>query len=146
MRRWLAAAFLVLLVSSVQAQVSSVGLWNFDEGSGLAAMDSSGEAGHGNISGATWIDGAQGPHALRFDGNDGVYMGNPSSLEPATLSVGMCVRSSVHQGYKLLLSEGLHGCDCASYALVNDQQDEVYFHTCTGTVAPFSSKISSAKI
>ncbi len=147
MRQWLAVAVLVLLATSIQAQVSAVGFWNFDEGSGLLAADSSGEANDGSISGATWIGGAQGPHALRFAGNDGVYMGDRVSLEPATLSVGMCVRSSLpSQGYKLLLSEGLQGCDCASYALVNDQQDNVYFYTCTGTVAFFTAFITSAEV
>ena len=147
MRGWLVAAALVLLTTSAQSQVTSVGFWNFDEGSGIAAMDSSGEANHGNIYGATWIDGAQGPHALRFNVNAGVSMGNPSSLEPATLSVGMCVRSSVHQGYKALLSEGFQACgSCASYALIKDQSDDVYFYTCNGTEAYFTSKIPSADI
>ena len=147
MRGWLVAAALVLLTTSAQSQVTSVGFWNFDEGSGAVAADSSGEANHGNISGATWIGGAQGPHALRFDGDDGVYMGNPESLEPATLSVGMCVRSSTAQPYKVLLSEGFQACgSCASYALVKDQQGDVYFYTCSNPTAFFTSKISSADV
>ena len=64
MRQWLAAAVLVLLATSIQAQVTAVGFWNFDEDSGLVAADSSGEANDGSISGATWIGGAQGPYAL----------------------------------------------------------------------------------
>ena len=146
MRGWLVAAVLVLLTTSAQSQVTSVGFWNFDEGSGTVAADSSGEANHGNVSGATWIGGAQGPHALGFDVNAGVYMGNRSSLEPTTLSVGMCVRSSTHQTYKLLLSEGLHGCACASYALVKDGQGSVYFYTCNDTEAYFTTKILSAEV
>jgi hypothetical protein len=146
MKGWLVAAVLVLFATSAQPQVTSVGFWNFDEGSGLQATDSSGEANHGNVSGATWIDGAQGPHALRFGGNDGVYMGDPSTLEPTTLSVGMCVRSSTPQPYKLLLSEGLHGCTCASYALILGHNEEVYFYTCDNTQAFFTATIPGADV
>lgn len=136
MKRWLVVAVLVLLATSVQAEVSSVGFWNFDEGSGVTAEDSSGEANHGTVNGATWIAGALGPHALRFDGDDGVAVGDRTSLEPTTLTVSLCLRSpTLPPHYSILLSEGLEGCDCASYAIVKDVQGNIAFYTCTGTSA-----------
>ena len=44
MRGWLVVAVLVLFTTSAQSQVTVVGFWNFDEGSGVQATDSSGEA------------------------------------------------------------------------------------------------------
>ncbi len=148
MRRWLVAALLVLQAPSVQAEVSSVGFWNFDEGSGLVAADSSGEANDGSIDGATWIGGGQGPHALRFDGNDLVYMGDRKSLEPTTLTVGMCVRSPIPpQGaYTIIVSEGLHGCDCVSYAWFADAQGNLAFYTCSGIAANISPALPQAEV
>lgn len=148
MRRWLVAAVLVLLATSVQAQVSPVGLWSFDEGTGLVAADSSGEANDGSITGATWIGGAQGPHALRFDGNDTVYMGDRESLEPTTLTVAMCIRSAVPPpgAYTILVSEGLEGCACASYAWYVEAQNNLAFYTCSGTEAYATPLIPSADV
>lgn len=139
MRRWLVATVLVLLATSVQSQVSAVGVWSFDEGSGVVAADSSGEDNHGSVDGAIWIAGALGPHALRFSGADIVEMGNQPSLEPTTLSVGACVRSPTGPGrWTYILSEGLEGCICASYALWTDVLGNLGFYTCTGSVASMS--------
>ncbi len=49
-----------------------VGWWNFNEGSGTTARDISGYDNHGNIVGATYVDGVPGTGgtALEFDGVD----------------------------------------------------------------------------
>jgi len=62
------------------ADVSVVGLWHFDEGSGIVAVDLSGNENHGTINGATWTTGKIGS-ALNFDGvDDYVDCGQGASL------------------------------------------------------------------
>ena len=146
MKRWLAAVAILVLASPLQATGVLVGYWNFDEGFGDVASDSSGEAYHGTVDGATWILGGYGPHALRFDGGDGVDMGNRALLEPATMTVAACLRTSSLQGtHTYIVSEGLNGCSCSSYA-VYGWAGNLYFYTCTGSVASLSAPILSADV
>lgn len=142
MRQLTIAAVLVVLATSVQAQPTLVGYWNLDEGSGLVANDSAGQAYHGNISGATWTQGGLGPHALAFAGNDIVEMGDRANLEPATMTVSACLRSSAPQGtYTYIVSEGLQDpCVCASYALWV-WGGQLSFYTCTGSTTARSAPI-----
>ena len=58
-----------------------VGYWNFDEGTGTTAGDSSGNGNTGTlVNGPTWTTGKVGSGALQFDGvNDYVNMGDPVS-------------------------------------------------------------------
>jgi len=59
-----------------------VGYWNFDQGSGTTASDSSGYNNHGTIYGASWTSGKVGG-ALSFDGlDDYVDCGNSETLDP----------------------------------------------------------------
>lgn len=134
-RPWAALVTIFLSASLVNAAGNLVGYWRFDEGSGLAAEDSSGNALHGTVEGATWIDGAFGPAALSFEGTDVVDMGDRSSLELPTLSVGMCVRSSAFQNvFAYFLSEGQGaGCGCPSYALWTGDGRGIQFYTCNGS-------------
>ena len=66
-----------------------VGFWNFNEGSGNIANDSSGFGNHGTIENATWTTGISGS-ALHFNGDDAyVNCGNDETLQiPGTISVG----------------------------------------------------------
>jgi hypothetical protein len=48
---------------------SLAGYWNFDEGSGIIAHDSSGNGNNGTINGAIWAQGKYGP-ALEFNGSN----------------------------------------------------------------------------
>jgi hypothetical protein len=58
-----------------------VGYWNFDEGTGTIAHDSSGNNNDGTIYGATWTSGKYG-NALQFDGiDDYVFIENSPSLQ-----------------------------------------------------------------
>jgi len=60
-----------------------VSYWKFNEGNGTIANDSI-DTNHGNISGATWVDGISGS-ALSFDGTDDyVDCGNNSNLDITT--------------------------------------------------------------
>jgi len=59
-----------------------VGFWNFDQGSGAIAYDSSGSNNQGTIYGASWTTGRING-ALTFDGlNDYVDCGNNEALDP----------------------------------------------------------------
>lgn len=59
--------------------------YNFDEGSGVIATDSSGNGNNGAINGAIWTTGISGS-ALSFDGiDDFVDLGNPSNLQSSTV-------------------------------------------------------------
>lgn len=62
-----------------------VGYWNFDEGSGTVAHDTSGFGNDGTIYGnPTWTTGISG-NAISFDGiNDWIDCGNDASLNPST--------------------------------------------------------------
>lgn len=141
MRQWLIVVVLMLLATSVSAAAISVGLWNFDAGTGLVASDSSGQAYHGSINGATWTQGGLGPHALEFSGNDIVEMGDRANLEPGTMTLSACLRSPYSQGaYTYIVSEGLEGCVCASYAFYASGSS-VYFYTCTGAAVSLSSPV-----
>ena len=46
------------------------GYWNFNEGAGTAAADTSGNGNNGTITGATWTTAGKNDGALYFDGND----------------------------------------------------------------------------
>ncbi|CAG1009368.1 Protein RhsD [Anaerolineales bacterium] len=59
---------------------SSAGYWNFDEGAGTTAGDSSGNGNHGAVSGASWTTGKFNS-GLNFDGsNDRVQIPDSASL------------------------------------------------------------------
>ena len=67
---------------SASAQAGLVGYWNFNDGSGSVARDSSGNGNDGAISGATWSAGKFG-NGLAFDGNaDSVKLPPHSSQRP----------------------------------------------------------------
>jgi hypothetical protein len=67
-----------------------VGYWNFDEGTGTIAHDSSGNNNDGTIYGATWTSGKYG-NALQFDGIDDYVLCGSNSLptgnDPRTVSL-----------------------------------------------------------
>ncbi|RCV62732.1 glucanases superfamily protein [Methanophagales archaeon] len=60
-----------------------VGYWNFNEGSGNIAYDSSGSGNDGTIHGATFVSGISG-HALSFDGK-GNYVSVPVDINPTVM-------------------------------------------------------------
>ena len=71
-----------LIINNVRADLTDglAGYWNFNEGSGTVAHDSSGNGNDGTIYDATWTTGIS-DNALDFDGiNDYVNCGNSNSL------------------------------------------------------------------
>ena len=84
----LLSGMLALVPATAQASSDDglVAEWHFDEGSGSAVADSSGNGNDGTIYGATWVDGKYGK-ALHFDGvNDYLDCGNDNSLKMGTNS------------------------------------------------------------
>lgn len=72
---------LAFLWLASQAQASLIGQWTFNEGSGITALDLSGNGNPGAITGATYVPANDPPggYALSFDGSgDEVYMGAPA--------------------------------------------------------------------
>lgn len=61
-----------------------IGYWNFDEGYGTTAYDSTGYKNDGTITGATWVKNGKKGGALSFDGTNDNYIdcGNDISLKP----------------------------------------------------------------
>jgi len=77
-----------------------IAYWNFDEGSGTIAGDSSGNKNNGNIvNNPTWVKGIKG-NALSFDGNDDyVDVGNPNTLQlTKDLSIGAWIKTNSLSG------------------------------------------------
>jgi len=72
--------------AAVASDTSLVGYWQFDEGSGTTATDSSGNGNNGTINGATWVDGKLGK-ALSFDGIDDYVLASPISLPKFTITL-----------------------------------------------------------
>lgn len=93
-RSYLSLLFLFLIsyslfpfVTSAAAPTSGlIGYWNFDQGSGTTATDSSGSGNNGTLTnGPTWTTGKVGSGAISFDGtNDNVSLGRMSSTESAS--------------------------------------------------------------
>jgi len=77
-----------------------VGYWKFDEGTGMIALDSSGNGKDGTIYGATW-EGGKINYALRFDGvDDYVSISTLYSSSPTSLTVTAWIKSPFnHAGY-----------------------------------------------
>jgi hypothetical protein len=81
----------------IDPQPGLVGWWQFDEGSGLTAGDSSGKGNNGTVYNATWVAGKY-EQALSFDGaSSNVVVANSDSLKFGTgnLSFSAWVKPSV---------------------------------------------------
>jgi hypothetical protein len=141
-------AYLILVVAmlftmglasaSASADSSVVGLWHFDEGSGLVAGDSSGLGNNGTLSGGvTWLPGVNGS-ALSFDGVTGsVDVPDSSSLEPGQITVQAWVRRSGSPGdFKYIVDKGYSGCIAGSYGLYSGPTGGAVFYV---SVPGFSS-------
>jgi hypothetical protein len=86
-----------------------VGYWNFDEGTGTIAHDSSGNNNDGTIYGATWTSGKYG-NALQFDGiDDYVEVFDSASLDNVVdaVTISMWVKPNRISGWEQwLVSKG----------------------------------------
>ena len=106
MRQTVAVALMLLLSAScVPAQEEGlVAHYTFDEGSGAALKDVSGNGHDGQITGATYVESPRG-HALQFDGvDDYVYLGEASMLNlTGDLTIEVWLRATDISGRNRLI-------------------------------------------
>lgn len=122
--------------SSAMADSGPVGQWNFSEGSGTVATDSSGNGDNGTIlGGAQWVPGRNGGSALAFNGTTSVVQvpSNPV-LEPASaITVAAWVESAGSPGhYRYIVAKGESGCHSASYGLYTGSSGGLSFYVYDG--------------
>lgn len=112
------------------ANVLPVGTWDFNEGSGTVAHDSSLHGNTGTVEpGATWTQGRF-AGALSFDGNtSAVDVPDNSLLDPPTVTVSAWVQSSTDPGRdKYILAKGANSCSAASYGLYTGEGSGLEFY------------------
>ena len=114
----LLSAPLMVITPELTEESDLLGYWRFDEGSGTAALDASGNDLLGSVIGVTWVTGLE-ELALNFDGiNDYVLLQKESALdnlEAITMTAWIYPRVDSHwhildkgDGDKRLYAEGLH--------------------------------------
>jgi hypothetical protein len=90
-----------------------VGLWHFDEGNGVIAVDSSGNGNNGTlVNGPIWIDGKLGK-ALRFDGIDD-YVDLPIMNDTSAYTLEMWIYADALGGFLFANDAGATGKSSAS--------------------------------
>jgi hypothetical protein len=99
--------------------------WNFDEGAGTTAADSSG-ANHGIlINGPAWTSGKSGG-ALAFDGvDDYVAVASAEALKPGEVTVEAWINVNTHKNYNAVLVKGDDARE--SYELMGNALGEYWF-------------------
>ena len=88
-------------IQSYAQPTNLVGYWNFDEGVGTTANDSSGHDNDGSVSGVTWTTSGKFNGALTFDGtNDSVQVPNSTSIASITnrITIAAWVYPDKHNG------------------------------------------------
>ena len=96
-----------------------VAAYNFDEGTGTTAADSSGNGLTGDISGAVWAAGRNG-NALAFDGaNDWVTVNDANALDLTRVTISAWVRPSAHTPWTTVVLKETSG-DLAYALYAND--------------------------
>jgi hypothetical protein len=108
--------FMVAMVSTETFATSLIGYWNFEEGSGATALDSSGNALNGAISNAVHTAGRVGNYALDFNGsNSFVEVAYSPLLNPDSVSIALWFKPrSGQQVYADILDKG-HGLGTDPY-------------------------------
>jgi hypothetical protein len=141
------AAVVGLFPASASAATNLGAFWHLDESGGVVAADSSGNANHGTISGATHIPGRFG-NALRFaDVADQVLIAHSPTLEPAAVTVEAWVRAPMSPGLaRYIVEQGAQTCQAASYGLYTGEFGGLAFYVSTaqGSTYTVSPAVSAA--
>lgn len=138
-KKLFSAVILVTLLASVLPSLpvmaspgpSLVGSWNFDEGAGSTAGDSSGYGNHGTLLPSN--EGKFGG-ALSFDGvNDYVMVADSPTLEPTMITVELWVQATSSHAYEYILTKFLPptATDRASYAFYTGSSGGLRFYVGT---------------
>jgi len=135
----------MFILAYTPAEAATVGLWAFDEGSGVSAYDLSGYNNTGTlVNGPVWTTGKYGS-ALQFDGkNDyvGVTTGVGSSLNLSNaVTVEAWVKSQTAGAYDYVIAKYYDGGK-ASYALDTDSSKARFYVTTGGTYHQLTSNIN----
>jgi hypothetical protein len=130
----LASAIVLAAAGPAAANVLPVGAWDFNEGSGAVAHDTS-LINHDNGAvqgGAQWTHGRFWD-ALSFDGNAAaVDVPSANALQPAKVTVSAWVNDSSSPGdFKYIVGKGSNDCSAASYALYTGANGGLEFYTST---------------
>jgi Concanavalin A-like lectin/glucanases superfamily len=132
-----------------------LGHWAFDEGSGQAAADSSGNASHGHLGATTgsdsadpdWIAGHDAGSALAFGGGQYVTVPDSATLEPVHVAVDAWVRRDGSPGnWRYVLSKGSLGCDRSAYGLYSGWHGGMAFYVSSDTQYVLSPEVSAARV
>jgi len=126
-----------------------VGSWHFDEGSGAAVYDSSGNGNNGTIYGASWIDGKFG-RALSFDGVDDYVEINEvdNTLTPGTsnYSIELWFKlSSESTGHRGLVSKGVFQGNGAYTTYIYDSDFAKWYSDGTNTVSGVTGNLNDGQ-
>ncbi|MCL5282655.1 MAG: LamG domain-containing protein [Planctomycetes bacterium] len=112
----LAVAVLLLGAGAGQALAADdpylVGWWQFDEGSGTVAKDSSGHNNNGTLNGGPqWVSGYSGG-ALKFDGTDDYLdCGNDASLDLTAWTISFWLNCAQNKDYNAFVVKGLDAAE-----------------------------------
>ncbi|MFH1904736.1 MAG: PKD domain-containing protein [bacterium] len=113
-----------------------VGCWQFDEGSGTIAEDSSGRGNNGMIEGAQWVDGKG--KALSFDGvDDYVEIENDESLNfgpGVDFSISAWIKTPSDGNIKVIYAGRTGGAtDVGWWMSVRGDRNRLAFELCDGS-------------
>jgi hypothetical protein len=122
----------LLSAGPAAANVLPVGAWNFNEGNGTVAHDTSLAPGqdNGTLQGGTsWTNGRFWG-ALSFDGNAAaVDVPDEATLEGSQVTVSAWVNSATSPGnFKYIVAKGAQGCLAASYGLYTGSNGGLEFY------------------
>jgi len=114
-RKWIAFVCACMLGSAPVASAELIGLWTFDEGTGVVVHDSSGNAIDGTFQGnPQWAAGMNGG-ALSLSGTDWVDFGNPAKLHiNGPITIACWINPGALGGERGFVGEG---STSAGYAL-----------------------------
>ena len=119
----------VVVSNSGPSTVGLVAAFGFDENGGATAADSTGNANHGSVSGATWTSSGRFGSALAFDGSDDIVTVNDASTLDLTnaLTLEAWVFPTTLSGWRTaLLKERPGGLAYALYAHDNQPRPAGY--------------------
>ena len=113
MKLLLPGLFMIVITSTEAFGLNLIGHWDFEEGTGVTAIDSSGNALTGNIINAVYTVGHVGNYALDFNGTDSfVQVGLSPLLNPDSVGISLWFKPSTgeynSQNQGALLDKG-HG-------------------------------------
>jgi len=125
----LATGLLMVGIADTETYATTlIGHWDFEEGSGVTVLDSSGNALNGAINNAVYTTGRVGNYSLDFNGeNSYVQVGYSPLLNPDSIGISLWFKpGATQQAYADILDKG-HGLGTVpyygGYALQYNQSD-----------------------